>query len=80
VCPLARNPGISQSSPVREADVHVSHCQAESRVFWARSGERAGAQVQDLQLARYASRHRFLHSAEPDIHLLSRALKAVTED
>ena len=43
---------------------------------WARSGERAGVQVQDAQLARYASRHRFLRSAEPDIHLLSQSPKS----
>jgi hypothetical protein len=41
----------------------------------ARSGERASHHFQDAQRAMYASRHRFLRSAEPDIHLLSRALK-----
>ena len=37
----------------------------------ARSGERASHHFQDAQRATYASRHRFLRSAEPDIHLLS---------
>jgi hypothetical protein len=32
-------------------------------------------QFQDVRRAKYASRHRFLRSAEPDIHLLSQALK-----
>ena len=41
----------------------------------ARSGERASQQFQDVLRAQCASRHRFLRSAEPDIHLLSRALK-----
>jgi len=45
--------------------------QARARVSRARSGERASHHFQDGQRATYASRHRFLRSAEPDIHLLS---------
>jgi hypothetical protein len=41
----------------------------------ARSRERASQQFQDVLGALCASRHRFLRSAEPDIHLQSRALK-----
>jgi hypothetical protein len=39
----------------------------------ARSGERAFLLLRTPRHARYASRHRFLHSAEPDIHSLSQA-------
>jgi hypothetical protein len=42
----------------------------------ARSGERANHHFQDTQRATYASRHRFLLSAEPDIHLLSQTPKS----
>jgi len=42
----------------------------------ARSRERANHLIQDVQYAIYASRHRFLRSAEPDIHLLSQAPKS----
>src|SRR6266702_275949 len=41
------------------------------------TGERANHRVRDVQRARYASRHRFLHSAEPDIHLLSQTPKSL---
>lgn len=42
----------------------------------ARSRERASHRFQDVLCARYASRHRFLRSAEPDIHLRSRAFES----
>ena len=42
----------------------------------ARSRERAIQQFQDVLCAQCASRHRFLRSAEPDIHLPSRAPKS----
>ena len=45
-------------------------------MFRARSRERASHHIQDVQRAKYASRHRFLHSAEPDIHLLSQTPKS----
>jgi hypothetical protein len=46
-------------------------------VSQARSRERASQQFQDVLCAQCASRHRFLHSAEPDIHLLSQAPKSL---
>src|SRR5260370_25246015 len=46
-------------------------CQVKARVSRARSRERASREFQDVLCAQCASRHRFLHSAEPDIHLLS---------
>src|SRR5260370_33113789 len=52
-------------------------CQAKARVSRARSRERASQQFQDVLCAQCASRHRFLRSAEPDIHLQSRAPKSL---
>ena len=42
----------------------------------ARSRERTSHPIQDVQYANDASRHRFLRSAKPDIHLLSQTPKS----
>jgi hypothetical protein len=65
----------SPKSKARLADLHVVICQVKARVSWARSGERANQLFQDVLRATCASRHRFLRSAEPDIHLQSQAPK-----
>jgi hypothetical protein len=63
----------------RTANVHVdqtndvAYTPVEPQVFRARSRQRASLRIQDSHPTRYASRHRLLHPAEPDIHLLSQA-------
>ncbi len=64
-----------RSRNLRIADFHVSHLSRGTQVSRARSRERASGDFQDVPYATYASRHWFLRSAEPDIHLLSRAVK-----
>jgi hypothetical protein len=62
---------------VRFVDIHVVICQVKARVARARSGERANQQFRMFYAQQCASRHRFLRSAEPDIHLRSRAPKSI---
>jgi hypothetical protein len=65
----------SKRRTISLADFHVSHLSSGGRVSRARSGERVNHHFQDAQRATCASRNRFLRSADPDIHLLSRALE-----
>ena len=60
----------------RIADVHVSHLSSEGTGVSGTLGRACKHRFQGVQRATYASRHRFLRSAEPDIHLLSRAPKS----
>jgi hypothetical protein len=59
----------------RIADIHVSHLSSEGRGVPSTLARACKSTVAGCS-TQYASRHRFLHSAEPDIHLLSRAPKS----
>jgi hypothetical protein len=74
---LGQCPVRVRESKVRFADIHVVICQVKARVSRARSGERANQQFRMFYAQQCASRHRFLRSAEPDIHLQSRAPKSL---
>src|SRR5260370_33937318 len=63
----------------RIADVHVSHLSSEGTGVSGTLGRACKHRFQGVQRATYASRHRFLRWAEPDIHLLSRAPKGPSQ-
>ena len=61
---------------VRDADFYVSHLSSGGRGVSGTLGRACQHRLQGVQRATYASRHRFLRSAEPDIHLLSQTPKS----
>ena len=67
----------TQPDYFRIADIHVSHLSSGRRGCPRHARE--SVQVNSPRMfhtQKYASRHRFLRSAEPDIHLLSQAPKS----
>src|SRR5216683_1703451 len=58
------------------ADIHVSHLSSGGTGVPGMLGRACKSMLQDVLRAQCASRHRFLRSAEPDIHLLSQTPKS----
>ncbi|SRR5229473_1843342 len=60
----------------RVTDLHVSHLSSGGTGVPGMLGRACKSMLQDVLRAQCASRHRFLRSAEPDIHLLSQTPKS----